>query len=367
MKNCQAMHRIAFVAFLFFFASSIFAQKRVIIEKFTSSNCGSCPNGALIIKELQEEYPGLIWVSHHKPTTWMDYDLDNDQSDVLFNTFNNIGTPVAMVDRTAPGSNVVTTSGAWEGLIVQAMNQPAYVNIEIENGFYNPYNRAIEFTVSATFEDLPPGNGPFHIGVMMVQDSITGDGPDYDQSNYFNDTPGHPLQGLGQPIVGYVHNNIARAVLDGPWGSADVIPNEPELNQTYSKTYQYTLPDFVDFEQTRAVVLVARHDENDITQRQVFNANERAFVEFVVTNTEEPQVQALSFRLSPNPVQKVLNIQLEQLPEVGRILNAQGQVLETLQPTALNIEHEVSNLPKGAYIAQFFVDGKWWSKRFIVQ
>jgi hypothetical protein len=87
----------------------------------------------------------------------------------------------------------------------------------------------------------------------------------------------------------------------------------------------------------------------------------------VVTNTEEPQVQELRFRLSPNPVQKVLNVQLEQLPQLGRVLNAQGQVVETLQPTDLNIEYDVSNLPKGAYVAQFFVDGKWWSKQFIVQ
>lgn len=363
----MTMKQYIFTLFFALLSLSSFAQKRVIIEKFTSSFCGSCPNAALIIKDLQQEYPGLIWVSHHKPTTWTDYDLDNDRSDVIWDEANIFGTPLGSVDRTPVNNNIATTSGGWENLIIQQFAEPAYAEIEITNGIFNEADGQLDFEVNTTFSQIPPSAASYRLSIMIVEDSIVGYGSGYDQSNYFNDTPGHPLEGMGQPIIGYVHNNIVRTILDDTWGTPAIIPDNPEVGQTYTQTYTHIIPDTINWQQSRIVAMVTKHDDNSVLNRQVLNANERYLRDFVVTSANEPELAKASFWLSPNPTQERIFIQNAPLAATGRMLNGQGQKVMDLQANQWQNGISVAHLPKGIYYVQLMQQGEWQTQKLVVQ
>ena len=217
------MRSLLVVLAIFSISFSLPAQKRVIVEKFTSAFCGSCPNAAIMIQQFQEDYPGTIWVSHHKPTWWTDYKLQNDQSDALWEELNVIGTPRGMVDRTPVNNQLVVSSGSWQTQLVQQLEEPHYADLEVNNVSYDLESRTFEFDIQVDFEQAPPA-GNLHLSAIILEDSVTGT----EQHNYFNEVEGHPLEGLGDIIWNYHHRNVARAILDGPWGTANVFPESPE-------------------------------------------------------------------------------------------------------------------------------------------
>src|SRR5690606_6041236 len=79
------------------------------------------------------------------------------------------------------------------------------------------------------------------------------------QANYFNETPGHEYEGLGNPIENYVHNDALRNSLSDLFG--DPIPNLPAFEK-YEKEYSFTVPSHYIGENLSFVVMVVNADNN---------------------------------------------------------------------------------------------------------
>ena len=357
------MKRYFTLIFSILLLQSAFAQKRVIIEKFTSAFCGSCPNGALVIKDLQAQYPGTIWVNHHKPTWWTDYQLQNEQSDILWDELSVPGTPSAMVDRTPVGNALIVFQNNWENLVAAQSNAEYFANLSVENVTFDLENRTFHFDLSANFESLPPA-GDFRLTAMILEDSVTGT----EQHSYYNDVPGHPLEGLGDIMWDYSHQNVTRAILDDAWGTADVIPSTPELGMTYSQNFSYMVPEAYNPEQIKVVGLLAYHDENNFNNRQVLNATEAKMSDFglILTSTNEIETFASNIRLSPNPTSDWLNLSLDFTPDQIFILNAQGQVVKQIASENYQAPINISQLEQGIYFLQLKIEGKSVHKKFMV-
>ena len=77
------------------------------------------------------------------------------------------------------------------------------------------------------------------------------------QANYFNETNGHPYQGLGNPIEDYVHNDGLRNSLSDLFG--DAIPQTPAY-QEFKTYYSFTVPDEYVGENLGLVLIVLRQD-----------------------------------------------------------------------------------------------------------
>jgi hypothetical protein len=90
------------------------------------------------------------------------------------------------------------------------------------------------------------------------------------QANYFNETPGHPYQGLGNPIEDYVHNEGLRNSLSDLFG--DAIPETPAF-QEYKKSYSFSVPSEYVGENLGFVVMVVRAD-NSAKNSQFSHINE---------------------------------------------------------------------------------------------
>ncbi|GJM33773.1 MAG: hypothetical protein DHS20C18_27740 [Saprospiraceae bacterium] len=362
--------RLSFMLLLLFtFTFSGIGQKRVLIEKFTSVFCGNCPNSALVVKDLLEQYPGTIWVNHHKPTHWMDYYFDNDQSDVLWDASGTAGTPSGMIDRRSNGNGLAFYTGAWSALVAEQVNAPYYANLSVGEVSYNSVSRRYTFTVTAEFDEAPP-TGDYRLSVIMLEDSVVGGyGFGFDQSSYYNEVEGHPLQGLGNPIDGYKQLNVARAILDGPWGTAGVIPESPEVGTVYSQEYHYYVPGEYDSRQFKVVALIAHHNADDVNDRQVLNATEARMSDFglTITDTETPVVDDQWMKIYPNPTSDWLQLEFAKIPASAQLLNSQGQLIRTLQVNELSHTLSVTDLPKGLYFLQLTLDGQLLNRKVLVE
>ena len=344
------------------FVLSLSAQKRVLIEKFTSAFCGSCPNASLEIQYMQEAYPELIWVNHHKPTWWTDYKLENEQSGVLWNDLSVPGTPRAVVDRTPIGTQLTYSLGNWSNMVNQQLAQPAYANLELSDIAYDLESRTFDFKVNVNFESLPP-NGEYRITAMIVEDSVTGT----EQHSYFNNSPGHPLEGLGDIIWDYTHRNVTRAILNEPWGTPNSLPAALVVGQTYSYDFTYTVPEAYNPEQIKVVAVVSRHDENNLGNRQVLNVLEVKMNEqgLVLTNAEEIFWQSQQISIHPNPANDYVNLDLSFIPDQVDIFNNNGQLIQRYGELSKQ-QIDVSQLNTGLYFLRIHLEGYTISRKLAI-
>jgi hypothetical protein len=116
--------------------------------------------------------------------------------------------------------------------------------------------------------------------------------------NYFNGTSGHPCQGLGNPIVGYVHNHVFRDGLGGAWGTATIIPTTVTAGQEFTHTYTKVISSTWDINNMHIIGMVNLHGTST---RPTLNAEE---VPFSIATALTPAFVDgnLNMDISPNPV-----------------------------------------------------------------
>lgn len=259
-------------SFLFFIGLSFFnnahAQgNKILVEKFTGTWCGWCPNGDLIMDSLINNDPRFIVVDVH----WNDA-LSITEGDVIIEEISN-GSPSASFNRDKKSGffNVGIPWSDWAGLIAEddfGGLVPFGVNSETE---FDEVSR--ELTITANANSLGILNGDYRINAYVVQEEFTApvDDPAYYQVNFFNGEEGHPLGALGDPIVGMTYHNVVRAILGGAWGLEGVIPSPTQNQATYSTTFTYTVPEDWDENKLFVVTTVQKYNENS-NKRDIINA-----------------------------------------------------------------------------------------------
>ena len=246
-------------------------QKHVLLEEFTGAHCGICPNGAYYTDSMLTMHPSLITVAVH---TYGIYDA------MVFPAIDTIGqafaagAPLGAVDRicsSPPSTNTGVYINQWDAAIAQQELQWPSLTVSVLPSWNNT-TRNITATVTVNIlADLPAGD--YRISLYVVEDSVTGTGSGYDQANLYDQVSGSPWYGLGDPIVGYVHRHVARALLPGAWGRPGVIPSAPTTGQTFNTTFTYTLPAGYD-ENHVSLVAFVNEVSSDHSGDEVLNAVE---------------------------------------------------------------------------------------------
>lgn len=338
--------RLVFSALLLVSCISLTGQKKVLIEKFTNFSCGTCPNGTLLLQELEAENPDVIWVLHHKPVGWTDNELENDQSVTLWNDLNGPGNPTAMFNRVPKGNGLVSTMSSWRTELEKQLTTPYYAQIAITEVLFNQENRLLEFDVAISFDDIPASKD-FAISAFVIEDQVES----MEQHSYFNNVPGHPLEGKGDIIWNYKHSNAVRAILDEPWGSNTVIPTEPVLGETYLSSYSYQIPASYDVNNMKLVALISNKDDLSILNREVYNSTQVVLSEIGITSAEE-LANTVDIVISPNPAGQFVNFSLSELPQSISIYNSEGRAIVTSVPADLHHRIAVSSLAPGTYLVK---------------
>lgn len=328
--------------------------KHVLLEEFTGAHCGNCPMGAYYADSMLTKYPNLIAVAlHNYPTPDA---MDFAEIDTIFDAYGT-GSPLACVDRINPGgvsTNVAQYITAWDGNIQTQLAQTALVGVAI-NSNWNSVTRNISAQIDLDIlANLPAGD--YRINLYVVEDSVTGSGAGYDQSNIYNTMSGSQFYGLGDPIIGYVHRHVVRAILPQAWGQAGVIPTSPTNGQSFSSILNYTLPISYDENQIKLVAFVTRIVSNHETD-EVLNAAE-ADLGFASSISEN--ISATEFSMQPNPfnTSTLLKFNVAPIDADLTVYDLTGRVVRTIQNiTGNNFDFERNGLPSGIYILQLRKDG----------
>ncbi len=340
------------------------AQKTVLIEKFTNAYCGQCPNASIVIDNLMEQYPNTIRVNHHKPVTWIDNPLTNQESIALWDDLGVNGVPQAMIDRAPINGRLYTTVTNLEQGIVDRVGEEAVVSLDIQNLSYNGVERELTFSLASVFESLP-SIADYRLTVMIVEDYVRG----VEQHSYYNDQVGHPLEGLGDIIWNYTHMDVVREIIDGHWGTEVSFPENIQLGETYTNDYTYLIPSDQNPEHLRVVALVSPYVEGDYLSRQILNAREFRINEYGLRTSVEDVKLDLGFitSVSPNPADAAVYIEFSEVPQTIMILSNEGKVLQELKPTTRQTVLNTSHYANGHYnlIAQY--GERTYGQSFVVQ
>ncbi|MFT5666989.1 MAG: hypothetical protein ACI9DK_001177, partial [Vicingaceae bacterium] len=219
------------------------------------------------------------------------------------------GAPTACVDRVLfPGeSSVAHGRGTWAANATSQAALATPVSVSL-TGSYNAVNRSTTVNVNANFVDYAiPGD--LRLTLFVVEDSVTGTGTGYNQSNAYNTQAGHPYAGAGNPIVGFVHKHVLRDVYptNDAWGVANVIATNPAPNSTYDTSYTFTMSSAWKDNDISLVGFVSYFNANT-AQREVLNSVEVRLNNLMTTSISEINKDIKSLNVYPNPTADIANV-----------------------------------------------------------
>lgn len=277
-------------------------ERRVLIEEFTGAWCGWCPDGSLQMQDIESTHPSAALVSIHAGGTDSMIVAEGAALAAVFKP----GYPMAMIDRFRfpgeAGVPISRTGGAWQRRIAERQAVPPPVELAIDGMIVGSWHE-LKVGVRADFKDYGyPGD--LRLNVFVIEDRVTGSGRGYDQINYYSGNssyPGHPYYSETNPILGFVHRHVLRAVLTGEWGDPNVVPPSPQADQSYSKQYSITLPPDVDIGEVSVVAFLSYADPEN-GHHEVVNAV-RTPIDLLLGVEEDRLLPAApEISVYPNPV-----------------------------------------------------------------
>lgn len=340
---------ISLIALVVCFAFIAKAQtKKVLLEEFSGAHCGQCPMGAYTLDSLLDIYPNLIGVSLHSyiPADAMHF----VQIDTIATPYAP-GAPLGAIDR-------INFNDGWNYVAKLYQNWDTHVQTRLAvapqmsvslNATWNSATRNISVLVTANIlANLPTGDYRFNL--YVVEDSVTGSGSGYDQSNIYNSVTGNPFYGLGDPITGYVHRHVVRAILPASWGQAGIIAPTPIAGQSFSTTFNYVLPASYNENRIKLVAFVSGYTLNHQGD-EVMNAAE---INLPLQTRINESILVKNVFVYPNPTSGLFQITSHELRITNiEIYNVLGEMVLDLpinQSTSQPIN--LSSQPSGIYFVQ---------------
>lgn len=315
--------------------------RKILLEQFTTVNCGYCPPGADRITSAIGTASNIIWIKHHAGFG-TDFLTNDVHQELLALYAGSTFAPAMTVDRTrfdesrpGPVGSVGQISDI-RTLFASAKQVATYCKVIAPEITYNPSTRKVTGQVRVRFGD-EVWDANTRITVFLIEDSIVGSQNDYtDHGNWTN----------------YVHMGTVRAALTEIWGdNLEVDAQE----RTAVHQIDYTLPTTYEHSHCRLVALVTNHDANDINNRKVLNAAESAFLDEVPQSTEGIGEMAgtACLRLFPNPASGQVVLESDGAILSVQIYNALGQQVYQSRPEgAMQSAVNTSLFPQGVYVVR---------------
>jgi len=350
------------ILFLFVCFSTAQGQKTILIEKLTNAYCGACPNGSIVLDTLRAGHPNAILVKHHKPIDFDDNPLTNDMSGALWNDINVPGNPAAMIDRKIYNGDLIVYSGGWSNALTQTAATENEGEVRIEDLKYDSNTRMLNFTVKATLTEISTP-GPFRLTAMVVEDNVWGQ----EQYSYFNNVPGHPLEGLGDIIWAYPHRDVVRDILEDHWGVADIIDDTPDPSVEYEYSFSYEIPESYKPDRMSLVATINQHGST-LSERKVLNATQVFLKNMglgLTSSTDDLQQEAM-VKIYPNPVRNQLQAEFSSIPEALFIYDSIGELIWNGKAESKYLLVDQLSLENGSYFLTAIVNGKKKVVPFIV-
>lgn len=328
--------------------------KKVLFEEGTGTWCGWCPRGAVAMDYMAETHPETfigIAVHNNDPMTLAEY---NDGASIQ-------GFPGMNVDRVELGAGVgIDTMEAF----LNAYSQPTPVAISATSALSG---RDITVDASATFYSNF-NNSNFRLGLILVEDHVTGTSSGYAQANYYAGGGSGEMNGyenLPNPVPAseMVYDHVGRALIGGYNGLEGTVPTNLVDGQSISHTFSYTVPEEFDLDHLHGVVVLIDQSNGSIVNANKFDINSLSVNDLAI-NTD--------FAIFPNPAKEQVSIRISENGNYNAIIyNMTGKQVSSFNLNELSNNESttipVNNLKPGVYILTLAKKGKSFSKKLIIK
>ncbi len=312
-----------------------FVQRTVLVEQFTTENCGNCPPVLNYLEGLVDGNDNVIMMAHH--TGYYTDFLTIPESEEHLEFFNAGGgtyAPAGMVDRHYNGLDNDNYQGPdpgpvfWDGnpfggtRINDRLSVPASATVNI-NGKANTTG-ALELTVSGEFLN----NLTHNVGVSLwiTEDHINAQ----NQSGAAN----------------WVHRYTVRDAISARLG--DPITTSTNEGDTYRVDYTFTPNSSWNSDELYLVAMVNNMNATDVNDRALLNAVQVKLSDLQPLGIEN-MVKTSSVSVYPNPAHDYVNITNVANANI-EIYNMLGELVHTQVSTQDNVNINISNLKTGNYI-----------------
>jgi hypothetical protein len=298
--------------------------KKVILEDFTGTWCGWCPEGTVIIEDLLATYPTtFIPVASHIGDA-----LEIPDGAAIDAGLNVTSYPNGAVDRNKfPSQAKISMSRSqW----ASSFNTRAAMTAIVSVGFSNIKITGATYSakVNVKFTTKPTAGIPLKMNVYLTEDSIAATGI-YEQDNYSS-----AVQSGASPLANWYHNATLRQALGGAWGYATVIPATPVVGTTYSQDISFTIPATWNKDHINVIAFVAYDGAAASYQKEILNAEQfplKLWAKAASIKNELPENQ-LETSIYPNPAKNNSIIKTsftlkEDATVTMQVINSLGQVI----------------------------------------
>jgi hypothetical protein len=205
------------------------SNKVVLVEELTGVRCINCPDGALTLKNIENQYPGKITViSIHagelsEPYSDSKYDLRCPDAVSLEKEWSYLGKPAAAIDRVIFEEPDIPVSGynSWQQYIEQELLKENVINIEATVQ-YDVLTRKGEVIISML--PLKDQIGTFKVFAALTENNIVD----------------KQVKRDGKIDDAYEFENVLRDMITNNNGND--IGNSLIKNKLITKSFEFTLP-----------------------------------------------------------------------------------------------------------------------------
>lgn len=368
--------------------SSLESAKKVLVEEYTSAQCGWCPDGYTKLSSIAVSNTNIIVAAIHSNDNMSSTEgnaLTADYSSQL---------PSATIDQYSfSNTKVALDKNSWNSYISQrqAMRVPATVTLTNVN--YNATTQEINATVAATF--YGDVKGDYRLNLYVKENNVYGPGSDnsdnqWNQYSNLYAIPSSPYYQLGTYLnpttyllnsSEYMHQYVINTIAGGAYGVSGIIPsNGNTAGQTYTATFSYTLPiptggEFRYNADNIYLIGLLTEYNTDVTKREVVNACEAKLTlnpESAVGIKETSNI-ATELNLYPNPSSDVVylnyNLNTQQTVSI-QVYNTLGELvyIENANELAGKVIHPLNlkNIPQGNYSIVLSINNQSITKKLIV-
>lgn len=269
---------------------SALEEKSVVIEEGTGTWCQWCPRGAVAMDYMVNTYPNdFIGIAVHNgdPMTVTEYD-----NGANFSGFPGSNVDRALLDQSVSQNAFVAAYNARKDLIV-----PAGISVAASGAGNN-----VSIVATATFR-TPLAAANYRLGVIIIEDGVTGTTAGYNQSNAYSGGGSGPMGGYESlpnpvPAAQMVYDHVGRALLGGYDGQAGSVPAVITDGQVVTYTFNYTVPGTSERANMHAVAVLI-----DQTNGEIVNA-----VQGPLSLASLGEVETIGMEVYPNPASDVVNV-----------------------------------------------------------
>ena len=342
-NNGQALHNTLSQA----------TNKAVVIEEGTGTWCGWCPRGAVAMDYMVSTYPNdFIGIAVHNgdPMTVTAYDNGADIS----------GFPGCNVDRVLLDASV--SQSAFQQYYNDRVNLGVPANI---GATVSGTGSSVTIDASATFY-TPVSSANFRLGVVIVENGVTGTTSGYAQANYYSGgtTAMGGYESLPDPVPAaqMVYDHVGRALLGGYSGQAGSVPATITDGTVANYSFNYTVPSTSTRANMKAVVMLL-----DLTTGEIVNATEVSIAEAGIDNIDE-----ISLEVYPNPASDIVNVSFEAEGDYTiTITDLAGREVATQSLSNLTGSQKIAvptnDLNSGNYIISVATAGASYSQVLVIK